>query len=85
MLFAMGNALRKNIEETVRRRNFRLLNTARYIFPLFIFNFAEYLDENIDVVGLLKRATDLGGQVFLFTGGYEIEGLKDKEGVQILE
>ena len=53
--------------------------------PLFIFNFAEYLDESVDIVGLLKQAVDLGSQVFLFTGGHEIEGLKDKEGVQILE
>lgn len=53
--------------------------------PLFIFNFAEYLDESADVVRLLKKATDLDCQIFLFTGGFEIERLKDKEEVQILK
>ena len=54
--------------------------------PLFIFNFAEYLDESVDIIGLLKQATDLGCQVFLFTSGHELEGLKNKEEVvQILE
>ena len=53
--------------------------------PLFIFNFAEYLDESADVVRLLKKAMDLDCQIFLFTGGFEIERLKDKEEVQILK
>ena len=53
--------------------------------PLFIFNFAEYLDESVDIVGLLKQATDLGSQVFLFASGCEIERLKETNNVQILE
>lgn len=42
---------------------------------LFVFNFTEYLDENVNVADLLKYATDMGCQVFLFLNdlseGYE--------------
>lgn len=35
--------------------------------PFFIFNFVQYLDKDVNVDKLLKLATDLGHQVFLFT------------------
>ena len=35
--------------------------------PFFIFNFVQYLDKDVNVDELLKLATDLGHQVFLFT------------------
>ena len=40
--------------------------------PLFIFNFLEYLDEGVNVAELLRRATVLGCQVFIFTGGHTV-------------
>ena len=35
--------------------------------PFFVFNFVQYLDKDVNVDELLKLATDLGHQVFLFT------------------
>lgn len=53
--------------------------------PLFLFNFVEYLDQSVDISFLLNMATDMGCQVFLFTGGYEMYGLKSNPLVQTLD